>query len=328
MEDVARVAGVSVATVSKVVNRRYGVAPSTMVKVTEVIEELGYEASLGARSLRSHRTNVIGVLVAEFEPFSTELLKGVSSAIDETGYELLAYSGGHHGGAVGWERRSLSRLGGTLIDGAILVTPTVVSAPAEIPVVAVDPHTGPPGIPTVDADNVAGAMAATRHLLALGHRRIAHLGGRADLESARLRENGFRAAMAAAGVPVDAELVRVGGYRPETATAPVRELLTRPDRPTAVFAANDISAIRTIEVARELGLRVPEDLSVVGFDNVPESVLCHPSLTTIAQPLHDIGVTALRMLVELLAGREPAPAHVRLPTRMVERASTGPVPSP
>lgn len=328
MEDVARVAGVSVATVSKVVNRRYGVAPSTMVKVTEVIEELGYEASLGARSLRSHRTNVIGVLVAEFEPFSTELLKGVSSAIDETGYELLAYSGGHHGGAVGWERRSLSRLGGTLIDGAILVTPTVVSAPAEIPVVAVDPHTGPPGIPTVDADNVAGAMAATRHLLALGHRRIAHLGGRADLESARLRENGFRAAMAAAGVPVDAELVRVGGYRPETATAPVRELLTRPDRPTAVFAANDISAIRTIEVAHELGLRVPEDLSVVGFDNVPESVLCHPSLTTIAQPLHDIGVTALRMLVELLAGREPAPAHVRLPTRMVERASTGPVPSP
>jgi LacI family transcriptional regulator len=328
MEDVARVAGVSVATVSKVVNRRYGVAPSTMVKVTAVIEELGYEASLGARSLRSHRTNVIGVLVAEFEPFSTELLKGVSSAIDETGYELLAYSGGHHGGAVGWERRSLSRLGGTLIDGAILVTPTVVSAPAEIPVVAVDPHTGPPGIPTVDADNVAGAMAATRHLLALGHRRIAHLGGRADLESARLRENGFRAAMAAAGVPVDAQLVRVGGYRPETATAPVRELLTRPDRPTAVFAANDISAIRTIEVARELGLRVPEDLSVVGFDNVPESVLCHPSLTTIAQPLHDIGVTALRMLVELLAGREPAPAHVRLPTRMVERASTGPVPSP
>ena len=126
MEDVARVAGVSVATVSKVVNRRYGVAQTTIEKVTEVIDALGYEASLGARSLRSHRTNVIGVLVAEFEPFSTELLKGVSSAIDETGYELLAYSGGHHGGAVGWERRSLSRLGGTLIDGAILVTPTVV----------------------------------------------------------------------------------------------------------------------------------------------------------------------------------------------------------
>ena len=325
MEDVARAAGVSVATVSKVVNQRYGVAQSTMDKVTEVIESLGYEASLGARSLRSHRTNVIGVLVAEFEPFSTELLKGVSSAIDETGYELLAYSGGHHGRSVGWERRSLSRLGGTLIDGAILVTPTVVSAPAEIPVVAVDPHTGPAGFPTVDADNAAGAVAATEHLLALGHRRIALLGGREDLESARLREQGFRHAMAAAGVPVDPELVRVGGYRPETASAPAHELLSLPDRPTAVFAANDISAIRTIEVAHELGLRVPQDVSVVGFDNVPESVLCDPSLTTVAQPLHDIGATAVRMLVELLAGREPTPGHVCLPTRLVVRDSTGPV---
>ena len=324
MEDVAREAGVSVATVSKVVNQRYGVAQSTIDRVTEVIESLGYEASLGARSLRSHRTNVIGVLVAEFEPFSTELLKGVSSAIDETGYELLAYSGGHHGRSVGWERRSLSRLGGTLIDGAILVTPTVVSASAEVPVVAVDPHTGPADMPTVDADNVGGAVAATEHLLALGHRRIALLGGREDLESARLREHGFRQAMAAAGVPVDPDLVRVGGYRPETASAPARELLARADRPTAVFAANDISAIRTIEVAHELGLRVPEDVSVVGFDNVPESVLCSPSLTTVAQPLHDIGVTALRMLVELLAGREPEPAHVRLPTSMVTRDSTGP----
>jgi LacI family transcriptional regulator len=327
MEDVARVAGVSVATVSKVVNQRYGVAQGTIDKVTEVIESLGYEASLGARSLRSHRTNVIGVLVAEFEPFSTELLKGVSAAIDETGYELLAYSGGHHGRSVGWERRSLSRLGGTLIDGAILVTPTVVSAPAEIPVVAVDPHTGPAGIPTVDADNLAGGVAATEHLLALGHRRIALLGGREDLESARLRENGFRQAMAAAGVPVDPELVRVGGYRPETASGPALELLSRPDRPTAVFAANDISAIRTIEVAHELGLRVPEDVSVVGFDNVPESVLCSPSLTTVAQPLHDIGTTAVRMLVELLAGRQPDPSHVRLPTRMLARDSTGPVPA-
>ncbi len=328
MEDVARAAGVSVATVSKVVNRRYGVAQTTIDKVSVVIEELGYEASLGARSLRSHRTNVIGVLVAEFEPFSTELLKGVSSAIGETGYELLAYSGGRPGKAVGWENRSLSRLGGTLIDGAIIVTPTVVSATGQIPIVAIDPHTGPVGIPTVDADNVAGAIAATRHLLGLGHTRIALLGGREDLESARLREHGFRAAMAHAGVPVDARLVKVGGFRVETATAPAHELLSRPDRPTAVFAANDISAIRTIEVARELGLRVPQDLSVVGFDNVPESVLCSPSLTTVAQPLHDMGAMALRMLVELLAGRQPTHPRVRLPVRLVERDSTGPVPVP
>ena len=225
MEDVARTAGVSVATVSKVVNGRYGVAQATLTRVQEVIDELGYEASLGARSLRSHRTNVLGILVAEFEPFSTELLKGASSAVGSTGYELLAYSGGGRGADVGWERRYLSRLSGTLIDGAIIVTPTVVEANTGVPVVAVDPHTGPTGLPTVDSDNFAGAVLATEHLIGLGHRRIGFLGGRLDLESARLREDGFRKAMDTAGLPVDESLVAVGGYRPETADAPARVLL-------------------------------------------------------------------------------------------------------
>ena len=320
MEDVAREAGVSVATVSKVVNGRYGVSRATFEKVSTVIDDLGYEASLGARSLRSHQTNIIGVLVAEFEPFSTELLKGVSEAIGSTDYELLAFSGGHRGGAVGWEHRSLSRLGGTLIDGAIIVTPTVVDAQTGIPVVAVDPHTGPSDVPTVEADNVAGAVMATEYLIGLGHRRIALLGGRADLESSRLREEGFRRAMDAAGIPIDEELVTVGGYRPETAEAPARELLTLPHPPTAIFAANDLSAIRTVEVAQELGMRVPDDVSVVGFDNVPESALCLPPLTTISQPLREIGATAVEMLVALLEGRD-TPQHVRLATSMVERAS-------
>jgi LacI family transcriptional regulator len=320
MSDVAREAGVSVATVSKVVNGRYGVAQSTLDRVQQVIEELGYEASLGASSLRSHRTNVLGILVAEFEPFSTELLKGASSAITQTGYELLAYSGGARGADVGWERRYLSRLGGTLIDGAIIVTPTVVDASSGIPVVAVDPHTGPSGLPTVDSDNFAGGVMATQYLLALGHRRIGLVGGRPDLESARLREAGFRSAMADAGLDVDESLVVIGGYRPETADQPARELLTRPDRPTAVFAANDLSAIRTIEVAHEMGLRVPDDLSVVGFDNVPESALCDPPLTTINQPLRDMGAQALRLLVDLLQGKDVT-THLRLPTALVERAS-------
>ena len=328
MADVAREAGVSVATVSKVVNGRYGVARSTHEKVLGVIDELGYEASLGARSLRSLQTGVVGVLVAEFEPFSTELLKGVSEAMGGTDYELIAYAGRHHGDLVGWERRSLVRLGGSVIDGAIVVTPTVVDASTGgIPVVAVDPHTGPSHVPTVDADSFAGAVAATRHLLDLGHRRIAHLAGRADLESGRAREDGYRHAMAAAGVPVEEDLVRVGGYRTDAAEAPVRELLTRRDRPTAVFAANDLTAIRTLEVALELGLDVPGDLSVVGFDNVPESVLAVPPLTTVEQPLRAMGSTALGMLVDLLEGREPDPVHVRLPTRLVERATTGPAPS-
>ena len=323
ISDVARTAGVSVATVSKVINGRYGVAVATSVKVQEVIDQLGYESSLVARSLRSRRTNVIGILVAEFEPFSTEILKGTSSAIAGSGYELLAYSGGGRAGSnVGWERRYLSRLSGTLIDGAILVTPTVMDANPGIPVVAVDPHTGPSGLPTVDSDNTHGAVLATEHLITLGHRRIGFLGGRTDLESARLREEGYRRALTAAGIPVDDDLMRVGGYRPETADAPARELLTMTDRPTAIFAANDLSAIKVLEVARSLGLRVPEDLSVVGFDNVPESALVTPSLTTVNQPIQRMGAEAITLLLDLMRGETDRETHIRLPTELVVRGST------
>jgi LacI family transcriptional regulator len=320
MSDVARTAGVSVATVSKVVNGRWGVAQATVDRVQQVIDQLGYEASLGAQSLRSHRTNVLGILVAEFEPFSTELLKGVSAEVSQTDYELLAYAAGARGSRVGWERRSLARLSGTLIDGAILVTPTVVEANQGIHVVAIDPHTGPAGMPTVDSDNFAGAMLATNYLLGLGHRRIGFIGGRPDLESARLREAGFRKAMAEARVRVDETLVRVGGYRIETAEGPARELLSRAERPTAVFAANDLSAIATATAARGLGLTVPYDLSVIGFDNVPESALASPPLTTIKQPLQQMGAEALHLLVDLIAGVE-RDTHVRLPTELVVRAS-------
>ncbi len=323
MSDVARTAGVSVATVSKVVNGRWGVAQATVDRVQHVIEQLGYEASLGAQSLRSHRTNVLGILVAEFEPFSTELLKGVSAKVAQTDYELLAYAAGARGSMVGWERRSLARLSGTLIDGAILVTPTVVETNQGVHVVAIDPHTGPTGMPTVDSDNFAGAVLATNHLLGLGHRRIGFIGGRPDLESARLREAGFRKAMADARVRVDEALVRIGGYRTETAEGPARELLSCPERPSAVFAANDLSAIATVTAARGLGLTVPDDLSVIGFDNVPESALASPPLTTIKQPLQQMGAEALVLLVDLIAGVDRDP-HVRLPTELVVRASCTP----
>lgn len=327
MEDVAHQAGVSVATVSKVVNGRYGVSVATTARVQQVIADLGYETSLGARSLRSTRTQILGVLVAEFEPFSAELLKGVSSAMADTDYELLAFAGATHGGIVGWERRSLRRLGGTLLDGAIIVTPTVVEPAAAVPVVAIDPHTGSTDVPTVDSDNVGGARSGVEHLLELGHTRIAMIRGREDLDSARLREQGFRQAMTAAGLEVDETLLATGSYRSESAVGPAHQLLTRRDRPTAVFAANDLMAITTMEVARELGLRVPEDLSVIGFDNVPESVAAEPALTTVAQPLREIGRTALSMLLTLLAGEELTQTHVRMDTRLVERASTAP-PSP
>jgi LacI family transcriptional regulator len=321
--DVARLAGVSVSTVSKVINDRYGVAAETYDKVMDIVSDLGYESSLVASSLRRHSTNVIGILVPEFEPFSTELLKGISSAVAGTGYELLAYSGNLEHKKVGWERRSLSRLAGTLIDGAVIVAPTASVTDATIPVVAVDPHTGGTGPSTVEADNVGGARAATQHLIELGHRRIAHIRGRTDLVSAQLREQGYREALVAAGLPFDPDLVRVGGYRAVETTDAARELLTRYERPTAVFAANDLSAIRVIEIAGELGLRVPEDLSVVGFDNVPEAANAVPALTTVAQPLHLMGAEAVRLLLGLLAGGTKE-EHLLLPATLVVRASTAP----
>jgi LacI family transcriptional regulator len=192
-----------------------------------------------------------------------------------------------------------------------------------IHVVAIDPHTGPSGMPTVDSDNFAGAVLATKYLLGLGHRRIGFIGGRPDLESARLREAGFRTAMADAGVRVDETLVAVGGYRAETAQGPARQLLARTERPTAVFASNDLSAIATVAAAHGLGLAVPDDLSVIGFDNVPESALATPPLTTIMQPLRQMGAEALRLLVDLIAGVE-CETHVRLPTELVLRASCAP----
>ncbi|MEV4758535.1 LacI family DNA-binding transcriptional regulator [Micromonospora sp. NPDC049559] len=324
MSDVARTAGVSVATVSKVVNGRYGVAEATVERVQQVIRQLGYEASLGAQSLRSHRTNVLGILVAEFEPFSTELLKGASREVAGTGYQLLAYSGGDgEAAAIGWERRSLARLSGTLIDGAVIVTPTVVETKQGFHVVAVDPHTGPSGLPTVDSDNFAGAVLATEYLLSLGHRRIGHISGRPDLESARLREAGFRKAMSDAGVAVDERLVLVGGFRTESAADTAATLLALPDRPTAIFAGNDLSAISTMEVARSMGLTVPDDLSVIGFDNVPESALANPPLTTIMQPLQRMGAEAMRLLVDLIGGVE-RDTHIRLPTDLVIRSSCRP----
>jgi LacI family transcriptional regulator len=323
IRDVAARAGVSVATVSKVINRRYGVAAGTSARVQAVIDDLGYEASLVAQSLRNHRTNVIGILVADLEPFSTQLLKGAADAIRGSGFELVVYSaGGHTSDHVGWERRYLSRLSGTLIDGAVLVTPTVVDVNYGAPIVAIDPHTGQSGLPTIDSDNLRGGQLATTHLLGLGHRRIAMLTGRPDLQSAQLREQGYRQALHAAGVPAIEDLVVAGDYDPEISIERARQLLTAPDPPTAVFAANDKSAIATIEAATELGLRVPGDLSVVGFDNIPESALCTPPLTTINQPIRQMGQQSIQLLLQLIRGEPIQATHITLTTNLVIRQST------
>ena len=315
-------AGVSVATVSKVLNNRYGVAGETFARVQAVIAELGYSASLSAQSLRNSRTNVLGVLLGDIQAFSLQLLKGVADGIRGSGFELVVYSAARTGPEdhIGWERRALSRLSGTLVDGAIIVTPTIVDVHYGAPIVAVDPHTGPQTLPTVDSDNLRGGQLATNHLLGLGHRRIAMLTGRADLLSAQLREQGYQAALASAGVTIDKHLIAVGAYD----AAGARRLLARRTPPTAIFASNDVSAIATIEVARKVGLRVPEDLSVIGFDNIPESALCRPPLTTVQQPITTMGRRAVELLLQLIRGESPDDTHIRLDVTLVLRESTAP----
>ena len=322
--DVAAAAGVSVATVSKVINDRYGVAEHTSARVRMVIDELGYTSSLGAQSLRSRRSNVIAILAADIEAFNAELLKGAAQAIRVSGYDLVVFSDcGQREDQVGWERRSLARVN-ALTDGAILVTPSSVDVPSARPLVAVDHNARSSTLPTVDSDNLSGAVSATEHLIGLGHRRIGFLAGRPDLESARLRKQGYRRALEAAGISFDPGLVRIGGYRADTAEGAARELLSLAPRPTAIFAANDTSAIETIAVARSLGLTVPGDLSVVGFDNVPESALCEPPLTTVDQSVQRMGREAVQMLIRLIEDPSRAPEQVILPTRLVERGSCRP----
>ena len=322
INDVAAAAGVSVATVSKAVNGRYGIASETVARVLKVVQELGYESSLVASSMRSRRTGVIGVLVADFEPFSAEILKGVGSALHDTHFDLLAYAGSHQVEGPGWERRSLQRLSGTLIDGAIIVTPTVVSASVDIPIVAIDPQAGRADLPTVESDSFGGARQATQYLIELGHTRIGFLGGRSDLRSAGLRDAGYRRALSDAGIAYDPSLVRDGHYQHDTAREPAISLLKDPMRPTAVFAANDLSGIATLEVAAELGLDVPGDLSVIGFDDIPEASQMTPPLTTVRQPMQALGATAARMVVSLMAGETLESTHVLMATRLVPRATT------
>ena len=325
IRDVAKAAGVSVSTISKVMNNRDGISEATQHRVREVINQLGYVSSVSARSLRVHRTGVIGVLISDFEPYATEVLKGIAQECHGCPVELMAWSGGtvQDGSARGWEQRLIARLAGTVLDAAILVAPSMTSVPFDrFAMVAIDPHEGPGFIPSIRADDAGGARLAVDHLVSLGHRRIAFLGGRADLASAKAREQGFREAMAAHGLVVDEALVVRGDYSLEGATQPAHDLLSAPDPATAIFAANDLSALRVIEVARELGIDVPGQVSVVGFDDIPESLRSVPSLTTVAQPMIEIGRRAASVLFQLMARDEVAETDVRLPTRLVVRDST------
>jgi LacI family transcriptional regulator len=324
IRDVAEVAGVSVSTVSRVLNDKDDVAADTYDKVQQVISELDYSSSLAAKSMRSHRTNVIGLIVPDVEDsFSIQVMKGVNQAISELDYDLIIYTSGSvkKRSAAKREQHFVSLLNGGITDGIIIVTPTATSFSTAAPVVAVDPNNESPECPAVIAANHAGVLAAIEYLIGLGHRRIGFIGGRPDLQSARQRLQGYRDTLYQAGIPLDPDLIAVGDFTRQTGRSCGRQLLALPQPPTAIFAANDQSAIGASEAACEMGLHVPDDLSVIGFDNIPEAVYFNPSLTTVDQFIDKMGYVATEMLIGLIQG-EPLDNNLyQVRTELVVRDS-------
>ncbi|HEU5129777.1 MAG TPA: LacI family DNA-binding transcriptional regulator [Glycomyces sp.] len=320
---IAERAGVSLATVSKVLNGRDSVAPETRTLIEDIIRRYGYRR-------QKRPTKASPLIEVAFHrlrgPYEIEILNGVQRVAVE-----------HRLGVVVSEREGRRIPGRDWIEDIMVRRPTGVIAvfanPTEeqrgrlasrsVPLVLVDPREGPDGAsPSVSANNWSGGLAATRHLLGLGHRRIAAITGPEHALAARARLDGFRAAMDLAGVPIDPGLVRVADLR--DGRRPARDLLRSNDLPTAVVV--DGEALGVYRAAAEAGLRIPEDLSVVGYDDLPRAEWNIPPLTSVRQPLRDMAAIAADMILAL-AGDAPLPRHhVELATELVVRGSTAPPP--
>jgi LacI family transcriptional regulator len=322
IHDVAKTAGVSVSTVSRVLNDKDDVAPETYLKVQQIIEELGYASSLAAKGMRSRRTNVIGLIMPDVgDPFAIQVMKGVNRAIQEFGYDLIIYSAGDSTTSA-WpsrEQRYVSFLNGSIADGVIVVAPTAITFSTAHPVVAVDPHPESIEFPSVIATNRVGALAAMEYLLGLGHRRIGFIGGRPDLQSALRRFQGYKDGLQQANLTLDPDLIQPGDYTHEAGYVGAQKLLSLNNPPTAIFAANDQSAVGVIEAAQHAGKRVPEDLSVVGFDNIPEAAYINGGLTTVDQFIDRMGHIAVEKLVNLLSNKPVENHPYRVETKLIIR---------
>jgi LacI family transcriptional regulator len=324
IQDVAKAAGVSVSTVSRVLNDKDDVAEATYEKVQHTITEMGYTSNLAAKSLRSHRTNTVGVIALDLnDPFVIQVLLGINRAIQELGYDLILYASGERGESThaAWEQRHVSQINGSVADGVIIVTPAAVTFPTTFPLVAIDPHSGDTDYPAVIATNREGALGVMEYLIGLGHQRIGFITGREHLKSAQQRLRGYKESLQKANISLDPKLVQQGDYRRKTGYRCAKELLNLPNPPTAIFAANDESAIGTIEAAREAELRIPDDLSVVGFDNMPGTIDITPALTTVEQPMSEMGYTATEILIDLMQGKSLDNRVHTMPTKLIIRDS-------
>lgn len=322
IQDVAKTAGVSVSTVSRVLNGKADVASETQERILSVIDDLGYTTNLAARSMRSRKKNLVGLIMPDIEyPFAIEVMKGVNRAIAESEFDLLVYTTGdvRKSGRAFHEKKYVSLLTNSISDGILLVAPVAGEFNIDAPIVSIDPLASNPNYPAVHATNYQGALDAVEYLLGLGHRRIGYISGRAELESSNRRLQGYRDALEKVGIPIDEQLIAPGDYTTATGVSGARELLSLVNPPSAIFASNDQMAMGVYQVAGEMGLRIPEDLSVVGFDNITESK--YMGLTTVDQFISEMGYVATQILIKIINGFPIEDQTYRMQTRLVVRNS-------
>ena len=334
LEDVARRAGVSRAAVSKTLNERDDVAADTRARILAAVRELGYRPTTERRDTPRGPT-LVAVLDVLESPYMTHVLGGILTAATAAGADLVVRLAPDRDARVtraaarDWvdEQRAAGAVG---VVGLTLARPDVLLLAAQeagLPFVMVDPvDTQEARVVSIGATNWAGGRTATEHLLDLGHRRIAWIGGPDGSAAARERLHGYRAALDSAGVEPDPALVRSDEFAVESGIRHARDVLQLPDPPTAVVAGDDEIAVGVLAAAQELGVAVPGRLSVVGFDDTPQASWTSPRLTSVHQPLDGMGRMAVETVLGMAAGHEPASWYVQLATTLVVRESTAPAP--
>jgi LacI family transcriptional regulator len=324
--DIAARAGVSKTTVSRVLNDKPDVLPETRERILKLVQEMHYFPSPAAIGLSRGKTGLVGILVPTLAwTWVLEVIRGVAERLERSPYELVLYT-------TSSQERNEELFGRTLAGGMTdgllaILPPGALSSLSQVhrsgfPVVLIDDRGYHPDLPSVTATNRRGAVQALSHLLELGHQRIGYASGPMEYRYNQERLQGIQEALAAAGVPYRPEFFHEGEPAEAGGIAAVRAFFALPEPPTAIFAANDLVAFGVMEAAARRGLRIPQDLSVVGFDDLPQSALSRPALTTIRQPMYRMGQTAVEMLLTLIAGGRLPQARIELDTELVVRDST------
>jgi LacI family transcriptional regulator len=326
--DVAEKAGVSFGTVSRVINNDIHVRPETRERVQGVMQKLGYTANRQARSLAGGRSNIIGVLVPDLGTgYIGEIIRGIDAELSLTDLDLILYTT-HR--TASKEANYVANLAKGMVDGLLLVLPR---APADytgtlanrgVPFVLIDHQGIGRDCPAVGATNWQGAYHATEYLVKLGHTRIGFISGSMDLGCADERLEGYRSALRTYHLPNEPELIYEGTFFQPDGYAGATALLNLVNPPTAIFASNDVMAMGAMDAVRNRGFRVPDDISIVGFDDIPQASVVRPGLTTVSQPLEKMGRVATQMLLDLFRDKEKSDNRIELPTELVIRESCQP----